>query len=196
MQNNYPLLRTQRVVEHLESAWQHVRQPSSVTLRQITEYSITLPIQYDRIGLQIVAEQTINNMKLHILSLMMLLQEKAVHEDISKEELEETFNYISPNAFQVLEVLGSAISVQSLDDLATLVNITTRLQILSTSYTAHEAQSWLFELPDMYYRQLVKERLIVEIDKPEREAVNPAKKQHTKFSIWSSHETTREREGA
>ena len=175
MQNSYSLPRTQRIVEHLENAWQCVQQPSSATLRQITEYSVTLPNQYNRIGLQTVAEQTINNMKLHILSIMILLQEKAELEGISTEELTETFNYIKPKTFQLLEKLSNSVLVQSLDDLAVLVNISTRLQALSTSYTAQEAQSWLFELPDMYYRQLVKEGLIVEVDNFEPETINTAK---------------------
>ena len=196
MQNSYPLPRTQRVVEHLENAWRRIQQPSSATLRQITEYSVTLPNQYNKIGLQTVAEQTINNMKLHILSLMILLQEKAEQEGISAEELVETLDYIKPKTFQLLEKLSKSVLVQSLDDLAVLVNISTRLQTLSTSYTAQEAQSWLFELPDMYYQQLAKEGLVAEIDKSESETTDTAKKQHTKLSILSSQEMDREREGA
>ena len=196
MQNNHPLSGTQRIVEHLENAWQGVQQPSSAIMRQITEFSVTLPNQYNRIGLQTVAEQTINNMKLHMLSLLILLQEKAEQEGISVEDLATTLDYAKPKTFQLLEKLSASVSVQSLDDLAALVNITTRLQTLSTSYTAQEAQSWLFELSDMYYRQLVKEGLIVEVDKVEPQTKNTAKKQHARFSILSSHEMSREREGA
>ncbi len=182
MQNNYALPRTQRIIEHLEGAWQQVSQPSSDDLKKITEYIVSFPNPYKKVGLQALAEQTISNMELHMLHLMMLLQEKAEQEGIDTDELEEIFAYVKPEVFQLLEKLSKFIVVQSLDDLAALVNISTRLQTLSTSYTAQEAQSWLFELPDMYYRQLTKEGILIETD-----VTDVAVKHWTKFANWSSY---------
>jgi len=163
MQNDQELLRTQRIIEHLADQWRYPQEPSPEELRHITEFVIGLQEPYRTIGLEKIAEHTISNMSLHILALMATFQQKAEQEGILPEDRKETFDHIQPGAFGILRELGKHISVQSLDDLAALTNITVSLQTLSRSDTAEAAQSWLYELPTIYYRQLTQESLMVSV---------------------------------
>jgi hypothetical protein len=160
MQNSQELLRTQRIMEHLAELWRYPQEPSPDELRHITEFVIGLQEPYRTIGLEKIAEHTISNMSLHILALMATFQQKAEQEGIRTEDRKETFDHIQPVAFGILRELGKNISVQSLDDLAALTNITVSLQTLSRHDSAEAARSWLYELPTMYYRQLTQEMVV------------------------------------
>lgn len=163
MQNSQELLRTQRIIEHLAELWRYPQEPSPDELRHITEFVIGLQEPYRTIGLEKIAEHTISNLSLHILALMATFQQKAEQEGISAEARQETFDQIQPEAFRILDQLSKHVSVESLDDLVALTNITVSLQTLSRSDTAEAAQSWLYELPTIYYRQLTQESLMLSV---------------------------------
>jgi len=163
MQNGQELLRTQRIIEHLAELWRYPQEPSPDELRHITEFVIGLQEPYRTIGLEKIAEHVLSNMSLHILALMATFQQKAEQEGISTEDRKETFEHIQPQAFRILDELSKCVSVRSLDDLAALTSITVSLQTLSQHDSAEAAQSWLYELPTMYYRQLTQESLVVSV---------------------------------
>src|SRR5713101_2925626 len=163
MQNDQLLLRTQRIIEHLEDLWDYPQEPSPDVLRQITEFVVGLQEPYKTIGLKKIAEHTISNMSLHILATMATFQQKAEEEGIRSEDRQETLAHVQPETFRILHELSKPVSVRSLDDLAALTNITVSLQTLSQNDSAEAAQSWLYELPTMYYRQLTQENLVVNV---------------------------------
>ncbi len=151
--------RIRRIIAHLQEAWQQPQPISPDDLKRITEFIVALPEQYKQTGLAKIAGYATNTMSLHILNLLAIFQQYAEQEGISASNMEETLKYILPDTFRVLSDLDSQVRVQSLDDVAALTNITTNLQVLSSSDTAEEAQSWLYELPTMYYQQLSQEKL-------------------------------------
>ncbi len=55
------------------------------------------------------------------------------------------------------------IIIRSIDDLVTLSNITFSLYTLSQIDSAEEAQNWMYELPELYYRQLKQEHLVANL---------------------------------
>lgn len=154
--------RNQRILEHLESAWQDQKDLSPDALKHITELVITFPEEYKNIGLRAIAGKVLSAMHLHLLELIETFQQNAEQEGISSEERDETLKYISPEIFSVMKKVSDQIVVQSLDDLVTLINITVSLRMLSRTDLAEDAQNWLFELPSLYYNRLVKEKLVVE----------------------------------
>lgn len=166
-------LRTRKIIEHLEEVWRHSYQPSSETLKRITEFVLSLPEQYQAIGLQIIAKHTVDNMSLHMLDLLGTYQQNAEQEGISAEDREKALGHIIPEVSRTLAALQESVSVRSLDDLAALINITSRLQILSQSDTAEEAQSWLYELPTRYYRKLATEGLVIDVRNSESKLSQP-----------------------
>jgi len=178
---------TQHVIEHLQDIWRYPQEPSPDVLRQITEFVIGLEEPYRTIGFQKITEHTISNMSLHILALMAIFQQKAEQEGISLENRDKTFDHIKQEAFQILDALSKNISVQSLDDLAVLSNITVGLQTLSRTDSAQEAQSWLYELPTMYYHQLEQEKLVIKVQHREWEIVKAIAHQSTNFIGWTFH---------
>ncbi|MHB8597763.1 MAG: hypothetical protein ACYDER_13235 [Ktedonobacteraceae bacterium] len=64
--------------------------------------------------------------------------------------------------FQSLQKLGKLLSVQSVDTLLLLSNITFGLYAISQSETAEKAQHWIYKLPKTYRTRLEQERLIAE----------------------------------
>jgi hypothetical protein len=161
MQDNQSPQRIHHIIRELEELWQYPHEPSTDDLTKITEFIVSLQEPYKTIGLQKIAEHTISNISLHILAIMALFQQKATEEGISPQNRDETFNQINPKAFQILDELNKHFSINSLDELVALSNITIGLQTLSQVNTASEAQSWLYELPTMYYQQLKQENLVV-----------------------------------
>ena len=153
--------RTARIIAHLQTMWQRSQPVSPNDLKRIVEFVSGLPEQYKQIGLEKIAEHAVNTMSLHILNLIAIFQQYAEQEDISAEDMHDTLDHILPDAFHVLSALDNKLHIQSLDDLAAVTNITVNLQILSSSNTAEEAQTWLYELPTMYYQQLSQEKLTV-----------------------------------
>ena len=160
MKNKEIPVRAQSIMEHLENSWKLPQELSPENLRHITELIISLQEPYRSVGLRIIAEYIVNDMSLHILDMMSTFQRKAEEEGISSEERDETFDTILPETFQILDELTMHVSVQSLDNIATLSNITMALQESTDTTSASEAQSLLYEIPTMYYNQLTHEHLV------------------------------------
>ena len=160
MKNKEISVRAQNIIEHLEKSWKLPQELSPENLRYVTELIVSLQEPYRSVGFRIIAEHIVNDMSLHILDMMSTFQRKAEEEGISSEERNETFGTILPETFQILGELTTHISVQSLDDVATLSNITISLQEATDTTSASEAQSLLYEIPTMYYKQLTHEHLV------------------------------------
>ena len=161
--NVSPSQRIQRLLEHLDTQWKREHEPSPDDFKRLTEFVTTLPDPYKMQGLQTVAEHIVNGMSLHLLELLATFQEKALQEEISLKERDETLSELVPEVYQLLATLARGISVKSLDELVALHNITIPLYTLSKADTAEEAQTWLFELVDTYPRRLSKAGLLVAI---------------------------------
>jgi len=181
-----PSLRNQRVLEYLEDLWKRPHMPSQEDLKRISEFVVSLPEEYRSVGLTTIANHFVNNMSLHMLELMATFQQKAEQEGISSRECKKTFDKTLPKAFQVLAALNTQASVQSLDSLVALSNITIALYTLSWSDSAEEAQSLLYELPTMYYERLTQENLVVKDHKSAPD--DSATAQPSKSSDWSSYQ--------
>lgn len=160
MRNEQKPSPTQSILEHLENLWRCLNEPSPTILRRIVEFITTLDEPHRSASFKIIAEHFISNMGLHILDLMTTFQQKAEEENISSANQQETLNHVLQEAPRILEELIKRVSIQSLDDIAALSNISVELQMLSSSETAQDAQSWLYELPSMYCRQLTQEKLV------------------------------------
>lgn len=187
-------VRTQNILEHLEKTWELPQELSPENLRYITELVMRLQEPYRATGLKVVAGHIINDMSLHILNILSTFQRKSETEGISLEERDETFDATVSEIFQILNELTKHVSVQSLDEVAILSNITISLQTASETTLAIEAQSLLYELPTMYYSQLVQEHLIVKesfhwtmkIDMPTEKIVLPLSIDVNKMHFSSS----------
>ena len=155
-----PSLRNQRVLEYLEDLWKRPHMPSQEDLKRISEFVVSLPEEYRSVGLTTIANHFVNSMGLHMLELMATFQQKAEQEGISSRECKKTFDKTLPRTFQILDTLNKQVYVQSLDSLVALSNITIPLYTLSESDTTEEAQTWLYELPKIYYRRLTQENLV------------------------------------
>ena len=194
MQSKEISVPTQRIIEHLENSWKLPQELSSEKLSHITELVMGLQEPYRGIGLKIVAEHITNDMSLHILDLMSTFQRNAEEEGITSEDCKETFDFILPETFQILDELTKHVSVQSLDDVATLSNVTISLQTSSETASANEAQSLLYELPTMYYNQLTHEHLVakesmywtMQLDMPAEKASLPLHVDVNKMHFFSA----------
>lgn len=194
MQNKEISVRTQCIVEHLENAWKLPQELSPEKLRHVTELVMGLQEPYRSVGLKIVAEHIVNDMSLHILDLMSIFLRSAEEEGISSEDCKETFDFILPETFQILDELTKHVSVQSLDEVATLSNVTISLQTSSETASASEAQSLLYELPTMYYSQLTHEHLVakesmywtMKVDMSAEKAVLPLHMDVNKMHFFSA----------
>jgi hypothetical protein len=173
--------RTKRIINHLEDKLQLLQMPSPYGLSQVMAFITGLQdpwYEADRIAvLKRIAEYVVSTMNIHMLNLLAIFKEKAEEEGIRSEDREETLNYVLPVITRVTGEVSTRLSVQSLDDLAALINITVRLQVLSRTDSADEAQNWLYELPAMYQRQLTNEDLQVT-------------QYPSHFTSWSSNTTT------
>jgi len=160
MEGNDRTQRNQRIIEHFQEAWQSLHITSSAEIAHISEFVMGLQEPYKSAAMKVVAEHVVSTMNLHLLALMATFQNNAQQEDILLEDCQETFAQILPEAFRVISDINRYICVQSFDNLIALSNITGSLQTLSNTTSAEEAQSWLYELPGMYYRQLKHEQFI------------------------------------
>lgn len=160
MQREQLTPRNQRLLEYLESAWQDQEQLSPDFRKRITELVLRLPEEYSATGLREIANDVVSAMNMHVLKLLATFQEKAEEEGISVSSRDKTLTQVMPEAFAIMERVRTQLHVRSLDDLVTLVNVTTSLQTLSESDSAEEVHSWLYELPMMFYRQLTRVGLI------------------------------------
>lgn len=190
MQNTQ--IRTQRIIQHLEDKWQLLQSPSPYGLSQIMAFVTAMPEPWhesDKIaGLQGIAEYLVALMNIHILNLLAIFHQKAEEEGIRPQDRNETLHYVMPVFIRVMKEVSAGISIQSLDDLAALINITARLQVLSRTDSADEAQNWLYELPAMYQRQLINEGLLADPYAPP--SMTTATQNASHFADWSSTTTT------
>ncbi len=189
MQNTQ--IRTQRIIQHLEEKWPLLQAPSPHDLSQIIAFVTGVleqwPEAHKTAGLRRIAEYVVSAMNIHMLNLLATFSLKAEDEGIRPEDRNETLNYVMPFFTRVMKEVTTDISVQSLDDLAALINITARLRVLSSTDSADEAQNWLYELPAMYQRQLANEGLFANTYTPRYTT--------TQFS-WSSTATTEKYENS
>jgi hypothetical protein len=160
MNNKVVTDRYQRIIEHLQNSWQSLDAISPEVIARIATFITGLPEQYRKSAMKIVADGITNTMSLHLLSLMATFEQSAEQESISPEDCQETFKTALPETFRLFETLNKHLSVQSLDDLVVLSNVTGSLRILSQTTSAEEAQNWIDELPSLYSYQLKQENLI------------------------------------
>src|SRR5437867_351208 len=113
MQTDQSLLRTQRIIEHLEDLWRYPQEPTPDEIKHITEFVVGLQEPYRTIGLEKISEHTISNMSLHILALMATFQQKAEQEGISTEDRKETLDHVQPETFRILDELSKHVSVRT-----------------------------------------------------------------------------------
>ena len=155
--------RTKYLIECLGDLWQYPHELSNEKLEHIIEFVTHFPELSQAMGIAKIAEYLVSNMGLHFLDIMTTFQEKAEQEGIDREEREGTFNDIMPELFPLMMELSRNVSVQSLDDLLTLSNITFGLYRLSRPESAERAQRWMYKLPKLYYSQLAQEHLITSV---------------------------------
>lgn len=154
--------RSQRIAEQLKGAWQRQESLSPDALARMIELVASLPDEYRNIGLQTIAGEVVSSMHLHMLGLVETFQQKAEQEGIRAKHRDETLKDTLPEIFDIIKKTDGKVIIRSLNDLAALVNITASLQMMSKTDLAEEAQSWLYELPSLYYNRLVHEKLVVE----------------------------------
>src|SRR5947209_8106659 len=158
-----PSLRTQQLINHLEALWKRPYQSSPEMLRRVIEFLAQLPEPYQALGITKIAEYLVSNMSLHFLDILATFQQKAEGEGIDSEERVQTLRGIMPELFPEMMGISKQVFIRTLDDLITLSNITFSLYTLSQVDTAEEAQGWMYELPVLYWRQLVQEHLVTNI---------------------------------
>lgn len=151
---------TQHLIEQLENLWQQPQVLSPEKLKQIVDFVAHFPEPYKAMGITKIAEHLVGNMGLHFLDIMATFQEKALKEGIDLEECEGTFQDIMEEQFPIMMEITKNVSVQSLEELVTLSNITIGLYRLSRVDTAERAQRWMYKLPKLYYSQLAQEHLL------------------------------------
>src|SRR5207244_11034212 len=83
------------------------------------------------------------------------------------------------------------LSVHSLDDIAALINITASLQHLSSSDSAEQAQSWLYELPGIYRRRLTQANLIISEAQQKSQTSSVKTEQPPHFVSWVAYGTNK-----
>jgi len=150
------------LIEHLENQWRSVDEPTSIiTLKRIIEFIVGLEEENRNAGLTAIAQHFISTLSLHYLDIMSIFQQKAEQEEIDLEEREGTFHDTLEASFPLMLGLSSDISIQSLNDLLTLSNITVGLYRLSHVDSAERAQRWMYKLPKLYHSQLAQEHLII-----------------------------------
>lgn len=161
--NQEQALRTQNLIWHLEKLWQPSQQPSSEVIKRVIQFLAQLSEPYQGLGMTKIAEYLASGMGIHFLDLLAIFRENAKNEGIDREEYVQTLEDVLTELFPEMMGISKQVFVRSLDDLITLSNITFSLRTLSHVDTAEEAQSWMYELPSIYERQLAQEQLITTI---------------------------------
>ncbi|GAC1356712.1 MAG: hypothetical protein NVS4B11_22200 [Ktedonobacteraceae bacterium] len=151
-------LRSQRLVELIEEAWQDLHEPTAETMKRLVE---SLPEPYRSMSMGAIGERLVNNVKLHYLDIIAEFVQKAEQEGISTEEQSETLQDARLSAYRLME-LSKYVSVQSLSDLLQLSTITSGLRALSKVEDAESAQNWIYKLPSLYQGRLKQEHLTEE----------------------------------
>ena len=115
----------------------------------------------DRIsGLQTISDYFVNNIKLHYITIMVLLQEKAEQEGIDQQEVDATFEDIMQKQFPAMMKLSEEIAVNTLESLVKLGGISVGTYALTRVDSAEEAQECVYSFPAMYKIQLEKAHLL------------------------------------
>ena len=149
-------------IEHLENQWRSVHEPTSIiTLKRIIEFIMSLDEENRTAWLTEIAKHLANISCQHFLEMLVIFTQRAEQEGIDLKEREETFHDILNVSFPLMLGLSSNISIQSLNDLLTLNNITIGLYRLSHVDSAERAQRWMYKLPKLYHSQLAQEHLII-----------------------------------
>ncbi|HVB25072.1 MAG TPA: hypothetical protein VNG51_24260 [Ktedonobacteraceae bacterium] len=151
-------LRMNRMLKHFKNLWQ---QPHELSIEALERIIVGLPKEEQSAGLEAIAEYLVNFLKLHFLDIVATFQQKAVAEGIDVTERDEIVHDAMAESFQSVQKLGMLLSVQSVDALLLLSNITFGLYALSQSDTAEKAQHWIYKLPKIYRNRLEQERLTV-----------------------------------
>ena len=151
-------VRSQRLVELIQEAWQDLHEPTAETLKRLIE---SLPEPYRSMGVGAIGERLVNNVKLHYLDIIAEFAQKAEQEGISTEEQSETLEDARLSAYRLME-LSKHISVQSLSGLLKLSTISSGLCALSKVEDAESAQNWIYKLPSLYQGRLKQEHLTEE----------------------------------
>ncbi len=178
--------RDQRVIEHFKNACKNLQKISPEQLADISKFILGLEESHKKIALNMVADYLVSTMKVHVLSLMTTLQNKAEQDDIWPEHCKETIEQVLPEASLLL---NGDISLQSLDELYMLAHITGSLQTLSITASAAMAQNWLYNLASMYHEEL-EEHLEIGLDQKTEVSgrVNPEEK-HTFVDVFKDTKT-------
>src|SRR5579872_7405351 len=183
-----PSIRVQNIIEYLADLWKRPHTPSNEDLKRITEFVVRLPEAYRYTGLTTLAELFVNGISLHMLDLMATYQQKAGQEGESAEDIQRTFEDIFPRAVSTLETLRKQLSIQSLDALAALSNITIPLYTLSRADSAEEAQSWLYELSESYQDELQQEIMLTDAQDQVTYPGNSATIHSSTFTDWPTYQ--------
>lgn len=150
-------LRMIRILTHFKNLWQ---QPHELSFEVLERIIVGLPKEVQGAGLEVIAEYLVNFLKLHFLDIVATFQQKAVEEGLDADERDEIVHDAMAESFQSIQKPDMLLSVQSVDALLLLSNITFGLYALSQSETAEKAQSWIYKLPRIYRNRLEQEHLI------------------------------------
>ena len=148
-------------IKHLENQWRSVDEASSIRFRPLIELIVSLDEEDRTAWLTEIAKHLANILCQHFLEMLVIFAQKAEQEGIDLEEREGTFHDTLEASFPLMLGLSSNISIQSLNDLLTLSNITIGLYRLSHVDSAERAQRWMYKLPKLYHSQLAQEHLII-----------------------------------
>src|SRR6266851_6904528 len=176
-----PSVRIQNIIEYLADLWKSPHTPSNEDLKRIAEFVVRLPEAYISTGLTTLAENFVNGISLHILEMMATYQQKAEQDGICAEDIQRTFEDVFPGAFSTLETLRKQLSIQSLDALAALSNITIPLYTLSRADSAAEAQTWLYELSETYQNELQQENMLIDAQGQDKTSDQPKQSSNTNW---------------
>ncbi len=179
-----PSVRIQNIIEYLADLWKSPHTPSNEDLKRIAEFVVRLPEAYISTGLTTLAENFVNGISLHILEMMATYQQKAEQDGICAEDIQRTFEDVFPGAFSTLETLRKQLSIQSLDALAALSNITIPLYTLSRADSAAEAQTWLYELSETYQNELQQENMLIDAQGQDKTSDQPKQSSNTNWLAY------------
>ncbi len=154
-------LYTQRNLQHLRGVWEDVQPPSPSMLNRIMTFATSSPVSHYKVAaFHKVADYMVSTMNLHLLNMLAIFTENAEMEGISTQDRDEILNEVQHEIWHIMGEISNRLSIQSLDDLVTFVNITVGLEMVSETESADSAQNWLYQLPVMYRGRLQQERLL------------------------------------
>jgi hypothetical protein len=106
--------RDSRLIEHLQTSWQSLQEPTSQQVAETSKFILGLEEPYQHTALNMIAKYIVSVISLHMLSLTATFQKNAEREDILPEDCKETLEQVLPKTFRILDDLSKYISVQSL----------------------------------------------------------------------------------